>query len=131
MSTLPTWLGESLRLTPQMRQVQRRLEAFADGARDTFLDVALDLGSLSEFQVKVVSRCRRIAAGDTMSYGELAAAVGCPRAARAVGNVMANNRIAIIIPCHRVIASGGALGGYSAPNGLQLKRRLLAQEGAL
>ncbi|MFO0919488.1 MAG: MGMT family protein, partial [Planctomycetaceae bacterium] len=65
-----------------------------------------------------------------LSYGEVAANVGCPGAARAVGTVMAGNRLPLIIPCHRVIAAGGKLGGYSSPRGPGLKRWLLDLEQA-
>ena len=65
-----------------------------------------------------------------MTYGELAETVRHPGAARAVGSVMSNNRYPLIVPCHRVLASGGRLGGYSAPQGLAMKERLLAAEQA-
>jgi len=65
-----------------------------------------------------------------LTYGQLATRAGSPRSARAVGNVMASNRVPLIIPCHRVVAAGGALGGFSAPHGTRLKRRLLKLEGA-
>jgi methylated-DNA-[protein]-cysteine S-methyltransferase len=80
------------------------------------------------FQTKVLDETRKIAFGETATYGELADRVGSPRAARAVGTVMASNRVPIIIPCHRVIASGGKLGGFSAPQGVDLKSRMLAFE---
>jgi methylated-DNA-[protein]-cysteine S-methyltransferase len=63
------------------------------------------------------------------TYGDLAAAIGSPGAARAVGSVMARNCFPLIVPCHRVLGAGGSLGGYSAPDGLRMKRRLLAMEG--
>jgi methylated-DNA-[protein]-cysteine S-methyltransferase len=107
----------------------RRLAAYATGAEDKFNDVAIDLGPrVTTFVQRVTDRCRRIGWGKTSSYGQLAAAVGMPRAARAVGGVMARNPLAIIVPCHRVLASGGRLGGYSMGTGLPIKRRLLALE---
>ncbi len=112
-------------------QLAQRLQAYVSGTRDDFRDVALDLSALTGFQRRVVHHCRRIPYGRTLSYGQLAAKVGSPHAARAVGNVMASNRYALIVPCHRVVGAGGALGGYSAPDGLQLKRRLLEMEGSL
>ncbi|MEX1224432.1 MAG: MGMT family protein, partial [Pirellulales bacterium] len=75
--------------------------------------------------------CRRIPIGQTMSYAELAAVAGSPGAARAVGNIMAGNRVPIIVPCHRVVGSGGSLGGYSSSGGLRTKRRLLSLEASL
>jgi O-6-methylguanine DNA methyltransferase len=114
----------------------RRLRAFAQGRFDDFLDVPVDCfrtdgGRQTQFQQRVVAACRAIAPGETRSYGELAAAVGAPRAARAVGSVMSGNRIAILIPCHRVLRSGGKLGGYSLGQGLPLKRELLELEGRM
>jgi methylated-DNA-[protein]-cysteine S-methyltransferase len=69
-----------------------------------------------------------LAYGQTSTYGELALRVGHPRAARAVGTVMATNRFPILIPCHRVLASGGKLGGYSSHAGTNLKQILLDME---
>lgn len=106
----------------------KRLQAYAQGAHDAFLDVELDLGEQTDFQRRVVERCRRIGFGETMSYGELAREVGHPRAGRAVGNVMRTNRVPLIVPCHRVVGAGGSMCGYSAGEGTRLKLRLLEQE---
>jgi methylated-DNA-[protein]-cysteine S-methyltransferase len=109
----------------------RRLQAYAEGSPDDFRDVPLQLHGVTPFQRRVYLACRRIPYGDTCSYAELARRAGSARAARAVGNIMASNRLPIILPCHRVVGSGGHLGGYSAPGGLKTKRRLLRLEGAL
>jgi methylated-DNA-[protein]-cysteine S-methyltransferase len=92
--------------------------------------IRVDLGTTRSFAGRVLEACRRIPFGETMSYADLADAAGSPRAARAVGNVMAANRIPLIIPCHRVVGAGNSLGGYSAPAGLAMKKRLLAMEAA-
>lgn len=105
-----------------------RLQAYADGRADDFRDVPVVLDDFTDFQRRVFHRCRRIAYGSTLAYGELAAAIGAPQAARAVGNTMARNRIPLVIPCHRVVGAAGALGGFSAPDGINLKRRLLQLE---
>jgi methylated-DNA-[protein]-cysteine S-methyltransferase len=76
----------------------------------------------------VLRALARVSYGRTVTYGELAARVGQPRGARAVGQAMARNPVPLVIPCHRVVASGGGLGGYGG--GLALKRRLLDLEGA-
>jgi len=110
-------------------ELVKRLQAYAEGARDAFLDVKLDLGPQTEFQRRVVARCRAIGYGKVMTYGELALAAGSPRAARAVGSVMRTNRVPLIVPCHRVVASGGGMGGYSAGEGVRMKLRLLELEG--
>jgi methylated-DNA-[protein]-cysteine S-methyltransferase len=107
-----------------------RLQQFARRPDDDFLDVALELDDYTTFQRSVVERCRRVDIGQTVSYAELARRARYPRAARAVGQVMASNRFPLIVPCHRVLASNGSLGGYSARDGLAMKRRLLALEGA-
>lgn len=109
----------------------QRLQAFARGRYDDFLDVPLCLGKQTEFQQRVTAACRSILPGRTASYGELAAAVGAPRAARAVGSVMAANRIPLLVPCHRVLRAGGQLGGYSMGRGLALKQQLIELERSM
>jgi len=104
------------------------LTRFAEGEPVEFSDVPLALDHLTPFGRQIVTSCRRIGWGRTRSYGELANDCGAPGAARAVGTVMAKNRYPLVVPCHRVLAAGGALGGYSAPDGLRMKRRLLAME---
>ena len=110
------------------RPLVRRLKAYASGARDDFRDVEVDLGPGTEFRRRVLRCCRQIRYGKTLTYGQLAAKAGRPRAARAVGGCMAANRIPLVIPCHRVVASNGGLGGYSAAGGIRLKKRLLELE---
>ena len=82
------------------------------------------------FAERVVRELRRVPRGETVSYGELAARAGSPKAARAVGGVMRSNRVPLLVPCHRVVGAGGRLGGFSAPTGIELKKRLLALEAA-
>jgi len=86
----------------------------------------LDLSGGTTFQRKVWEALRQIPAGRTKSYGQLAAALGRPGAARAVGSACGANPIPLLIPCHRVLAAGGGLGGFSG--GLHWKRQLLARE---
>lgn len=113
-----------------VQELAQRLQSYAAGdTAVTFGDVPLELAHLSPFQKKVVDRCRRIAAGKTRTYGELAELAGYPGAARAVGSVMSSNRYPIVIPCHRVVGSAGCLGGFSAPQGISLKQRMLNLEG--
>jgi len=104
------------------------LQRYAEGDPVDFSDVPLALDHLTPFARRIVAACRRIDWGRVSSYGELATKCGSPGAARAVGSVMAKNRYPLVVPCHRVLASGGGLGGYSAPDGLQMKRRLLTME---
>ena len=110
-------------------ELVRRLQAYASDVRDAFSDVAVNLDRYSSFQRRVLRQCRRIPVGHTVSYAELAADAGFPRAARAVGNCMAANRFPIIVPCHRVVRSDGRVGPYSGPGGCGMKRRLLELEG--
>ncbi|GMQ80240.1 MAG: hypothetical protein BMS9Abin04_199 [Planctomycetia bacterium] len=112
---------------PQSDLVER-LQAYADGAADPFQDVAVELAGWTRFGRDVLAQCRRIPWGTTITYGTLAARCGRPRAARAAGRVLAANPIPLIIPCHRVVAAGGSLGGYSALGGVAMKRRLLRLE---
>jgi methylated-DNA-[protein]-cysteine S-methyltransferase len=117
--------------TPQQARLVARLQAFAEGAADAFDDVPLDLHGMTAFQRGVTERCRAIPAGQVLTYGQLAAQAGSPLAARAAGQVMAKNRWPLIVPCHRVVGTGGRLGGYSAPDGLAVKQQLLQREGVL
>jgi methylated-DNA-[protein]-cysteine S-methyltransferase len=93
--------------------------------------VALDTRFIPEFDRRVYELARTIPPGETMTYGEVAKALGEePVKARDVGVALARNRFAPIVPCHRVVAAGGRLGGYSAPGGASTKRRLLELQGA-
>lgn len=106
-----------------------KIKRFAAGKKVDWSDVRLAWGRQSEFQQKVQRACQKIPRGEVLSYGELAAAAGSPGAARAVGSVMRNNRFPLVIPCHRVVASGGKVGGFSCPSGVEMKEKLLALEG--
>ncbi|MFG0332646.1 MAG: methylated-DNA--[protein]-cysteine S-methyltransferase [Maioricimonas sp. JB049] len=105
------------------------ISAYARGEPVSFANIPLALPTMTPFRKAIVSNLRRIPYGTTISYGELARQAGRPRAARAVGQAMACNTLPLLIPCHRVIAARGRLGGFSAPTGVALKERLLALEG--
>ena len=105
-----------------------RLRAYARGERQDFSDVPVDLAGATPFERRVVALCRRIPFGGTLTYGQLAAQAGSPRAARAVGNVMRSNRCPLVVPCHRVVPATSGLGGYSAGEGVRTKLRLLEME---
>ena len=107
-----------------------RIQRFLNGKGvDDFQDVDTVATESTPFAARVIAAVRAIPVGQVKSYAEVAAASGSPKASRAVGNIMARNTIPLIIPCHRVVASGGRLGGYSSPRGLSMKTRLLALEG--
>ena len=89
--------------------------------------LSADTDGLPEFTRKVLARCARIRPGQVMTYSELAKAAGFPKAARAVGQAMANNPFALLIPCHRVVGSDRSLHGFGG--GLDMKEWLLAREG--
>jgi methylated-DNA-[protein]-cysteine S-methyltransferase len=110
---------------PELRRV---LERYAQGQFVDLRPFKIDLGHTTPYRRRVLETARRIPYGKTLSYGELAARSGKPRAARAVGSAMASNPIALLIPCHRVVAAGGAIGGFSCRTGVELKQRLLEME---
>lgn len=101
---------------------------FASGQPVDFSVYNVAQQHLTDFQQTIVDVVRKIPRGATLSYAEVAERSGSPRAARAVGNVMANNRVPLIVPCHRVLATSGGLGGFSAPGGIAFKARLLELE---
>ena len=113
---------------PVLRQTQRQLEAYFLGQRTAF-DVALDLSHGTDFQQAVWQALLRIAPGHSTAYGTLAAALGKPKASRAVGAAVGRNPISILVPCHRVLGVGGQLTGYAG--GLDRKRALLQLESAV
>jgi methylated-DNA-[protein]-cysteine S-methyltransferase len=108
-------------------ELQKRVELYLSG-RPVCFDVPVDLASFSEFQRRVLRACSGIEYGRTVSYGQLAQQVGCPAGARAVGGALARNPVPLVIPCHRVVAGDGSLGGFSAEQGVGLKRFLLEME---
>jgi len=114
-------------LMPLIEAVRQELSAYFAGVPTDFAALSLDPRG-TPFQLRVWQELRRIPWGQTISYGELARRVGNPKASRAVGQANAVNPIPLIIPCHRVIAAGGSLGGYSS--GPDRKRWLLRHEGA-
>ncbi|MCI3134742.1 methylated-DNA--[protein]-cysteine S-methyltransferase [Phenylobacterium aquaticum] len=100
-----------------------------DGRTD-LTGVTLDMGGLSDFLIRVYAAARAVPPGQTRTYGEIAAAAGAPREARAVGQAMGRNPWPIVVPCHRVMGAGGKLVGFSAPGGTDTKLKLLSIEQA-
>ena len=118
---------------PPPPTVKRALEGIAALLRGERIDlsaVALDLDGVPPFHRRVYEVARTIPPGATLSYGEIAARLGAPRSARAVGQALGRNPVAILVPCHRVLAAGGRPGGFSANGGVVTKLRLLAIEAA-
>jgi methylated-DNA-[protein]-cysteine S-methyltransferase len=108
--------------------VRRELDRYFAGRRFTF-DTRVDLSGLTPFQQKVLGETSKVPAGRFTTYSQLAASAGRPRAARAAGNALHDNPVAIIVPCHRVLRGDGSLGGYAG--GLPAKEWLLKHEGVL
>ncbi len=117
-----------LRAPRAVDHVRRELDEYFEQRRDTF-DLTLDLRDLTPFSVRVLGELALVPYGRTATYGELAARAGKPGAARAVGTIMNRNPVPIVLPCHRIVGSTGALVGYGG--GLERKELLLRLEGAL
>ncbi len=115
--------------TPMARAVSA-IQTLLDGQATDLSRIPLDLGSAPPFHRRVYEFARRVPPGKTLTYGELASRVGSPGSARAVGQAMRRNPFPIVVPCHRVVAAGGGLGGFTAPGGVSTKRRMLGIEGA-
>lgn len=116
--------------TPEVASVVAAVQRYFAGDETDFSGVRLDLGEQDPFFRQIYDAARRVGWGRTTTYGTLAKALGAgPEAARDVGQAMARNPVALIIPCHRVLAAGGKPGGFSAPGGAAAKIRMLALEG--
>jgi methylated-DNA-[protein]-cysteine S-methyltransferase len=109
-------------------EARRQLDEYFAGDRRRF-DLSIDLRLATEFPAAVMNELARVPYGQLTTYGALAAKAGRPRAARAVGTIMNRNPVPIVLPCHRVVGSTGALTGYGG--GLERKRALLELEGSL
>ncbi len=116
-------------LPPAVAEAVELLAAYFAGEVVHFSSLVLDETGLSILDVAIYRELRRVPRGVTVTYGELAVRAGAPGAAQAVGSAMARNPWVVVVPCHRVLAAGGALGGFSAPGGARTKRRLLRMEG--
>jgi methylated-DNA-[protein]-cysteine S-methyltransferase len=105
--------------------------ALLAGERVEFTELVLDRAGVPEFNQRVYDLTRRIPAGSTLCYGDIAVRLGQPGSARAVGRALGDNPYPIVVPCHRVLAADGTMHGFSAPGGVATKRRMLQIEGAL
>jgi len=126
----------SLKISPRVIEYPKRLDAARRQLDDYFahkrtsFDLPIDWSLSAGFRREVLHALAKVPYGQVVSYMGLAQRVGNPKASRAVGSAMATNPIGIIVPCHRVLATGGGLGGYSGRDGLVTKRFLLDLEGA-
>jgi methylated-DNA-[protein]-cysteine S-methyltransferase len=116
--------------TPDVAEAVAAVKRYFEGQETDFSRFTLDLDDQDALFQQIYAAARQVGWGRTTTYGALAKRLGLgPEAARDVGQAMANNPVALIIPCHRVLAAGGKLGGFSAPGGASTKVRMLALEG--
>jgi methylated-DNA-[protein]-cysteine S-methyltransferase len=113
---------------PEVEQAIELIQRLLAGEAVDLHDVVLDMEGLDNFDRRVADVARAIAPGETLTYGDVAKRAGAPGEAREVGAAMGRNRFAPIVPCHRVVAAGGKLGGFSAPGGVETKLRMLEIE---
>lgn len=118
----------AVRSSTHTTEVVRQLRDYFAGTRRAF-DVRVDLHRLTPFHRRVLEATAAVPAGQVVSYGEIARRIGRPHGSRAVGQALGRNPVPIVIPCHRVVASGGRLGGYTG--GLTIKKKLLRLEGTI
>jgi methylated-DNA-[protein]-cysteine S-methyltransferase len=116
--------------TPEMVDVIERIRALMRGEKADLSCAPLDLSRVPEFNAKVYEIARRIPAGETLTYGQIAVKLGDRLLARDVGAALGKNPWPIVVPCHRVTAANGKLGGFSARGGANTKLKLLEIEGA-
>jgi O-6-methylguanine DNA methyltransferase len=114
---------------PQVQRIIDRIVALLHGEASDLSAILLDMDEVPAFHRRVFEAARTIPPGMTLSYGDIATRVGAPGAARAVGQALGRNPFPIIVPCHRVLAADGKIGGFSAQGGIATKRRMLAIEG--
>lgn len=107
------------------------IRAYAQGAEIDFAAVPVDLSGIEPFQLAIYDAARRLAYGETTTYGELAKSAGHAGLPRETGQALGANPVPLVIPCHRILAAGGKIGGFSAPGGSAAKERMLVLEGAL
>ena len=107
------------------------VQAHLSGQMHDLRELPLDLSAASDFERAVYRATRALDPGQTCTYGEMAQALGHPKAMRAVGQALGHNPWPLIIPCHRVVAAGRRLGGFSAPGGSDTKRKLLLLEAGM
>jgi len=111
-----------------LKPLQKQVSTYFEGAYVDFRNIPIELEGLSSFVGSVLTACRNVEFGRTITYAGLARKLNRPAAARAVGNALAQNPLPLIIPCHRIIRSDGKMGGFSAPGGITVKKKMLELE---
>ena len=118
-STAPAWVATLV----------RDIKAYAEGEEVDFSDVPVDLADVDDFRLAIYEAARKLGFGETTTYGELAKRAGHAGLPRETGQALGANPVPLVIPCHRILAAGGKIGGFSAPGGSTTKERMLALEG--
>lgn len=103
--------------------------AYAEGEPVDFSTVPVDLAGIDDFRLDIYGAARRLGFGETTTYGELAGRAGHAGLFRETGQALGSNPVPLVIPCHRILAAGGRIGGFSAPGGSATKEKMLAREG--
>lgn len=116
-------------LPPKIIAAIHLLKRYAAGETVDFSGVEVDLGDVDAFHLAIYEAARRLGFGETTTYGGLATAAGHPGMAQQTGQALGQNAVPIIVPCHRILAAGGKIGGFSAPGGSRTKEILLTLEG--
>jgi len=124
-----TMAVESIALPQAITDAVALLTRYAAGETIDFSPVKIDLEGIETFRLDIYDAARRLKFGETVTYGQLAAAAGHPGEARDTGQALGSNPVPIVVPCHRILAAGGKIGGFSAPGGSRTKEKLLALEG--
>lgn len=125
-----TQLADEEALPDGIRRLVAAIQAYASGETVDLSDIAVDLADIDDFRRAIYAAARNLAQGEAVTYGELARRAGHAGMARETGAALGRNPVPLVIPCHRIVAAGGKLGGFSAPGGNATKARLLAHERA-
>jgi len=116
-------------LPPPVAEAVAAIRRYAAGEAVDFSGIAVDLGTADAFRLSIYDAARRLGFGETTTYGELASRAGHAGLARETGQALGSNPVPIVVPCHRILAAGGKIGGFSGPGGSVTKERLLKLEG--
>lgn len=119
------------KLPPEIATLADMIQAYARGEAVDFSGVPVDFGPVEPLRRTIYATLRKLRHGETLTYGELAERAGLPGQAQVVGQAMGKNPVPLIVPCHRVLAAGGKIGGFSAPGGVTTKQKMLRLEGAI
>lgn len=124
-------LGNGIECAPpaDIAQIVEILKRYASGEPVDFSDVPVDLSGIDPFRLAIYDAARKLGFGETTTYGGLATLAGHAGRAQETGQALGKNPVPIVVPCHRILAAGGKIGGFSAPGGSTTKGRLLAMEG--